>query len=392
MQKKWCVGIVGSGKMGSNIAEYLIEFDMRIIWVVHTVAACDEKNTLLRKRLSRKVKNGALTAGDAEKKENDLLITTDSNCLAGTDIILECISENMSAKQELFRILSLIIHESTVCLSNTSSLPLDKVFTGLAHARCAGLHFFCPVQLKKNVEINVLPDTSENVKDTINKFVQYINCVPIVLEQPDHFALNRIFLPFFAQACRCIKNYDLTINEIDGAVESEMFPTGPFRFMESVGIGVMSESVVQYTKGNVSCELYDPLKQLLCGVLAANQDEKRKVCFDRRDAVTDSDTCKENKIKTENIQKAILCMKAVFVNTFFTEVSKKYTAYRTLATAVSEYIGLSDSNVKALLESPGVEIADTLQNLYSINGYEEYRMVSLLNETISRQACTRGLS
>lgn len=389
MQNDWCVGIIGSGKMGTNIVEYLISFNLHIIWLTRTEQKREEKKTRISKKISRMVRTGELTAESGESKKKDIEITCDISTLRRADFIIECISEDLNAKHNLFSTLATGISELAIIFSNTSSLPLQKIFEPISNLqRCAGLHFIYPVQLKNMVEVNLLPQNTVSVVDKINKFVNFIERKAIVLKEPNHFALNRLFFLYFAQAFRIVQSGTLSVEEVDNLIEEEFFAIGPFRFIDTVGIDMILESVRHYIKVSAEqkfCEPWLIAMDELIKIKSLGANSTKGFC--RNSLINNSVTIKEENVcdaKEKNKVHALLLLKSVFLNSFFTELSKEYTTVDVLFEAVNEYMGFKQVMEDVLGRNEIQTVVNELTSKYSATLEEIYKPVPMLIEWASR--------
>jgi|GEM_PF-572167 len=381
MNSKWCIGIVGSGKMGSGIAEYLSGFDIDIVWIVRTDAAIEEKAAWLRKKITRLIKTGLLPDMSAYSKMQMVEITKDFNSLSKVNLVIECCTEDPDIKRDVFSQVVQFAGDNTLLLSNTSSIPLRLIFRDADPERSAGMHFFYPVQIKKYVEINTLIENSSVTLNTIKDFLKFIDREALILNENEHFALNRLFLPYLAQACRCIQEYGLDIGDIDKIVEDKMFYIGPFRFMDSVGIHIMYESVRRYTDSYMSNQFFGALDEKL-GQLLDIQNKLNVKTSGFHANQDKSDTKKEYRVNSlkydERLLKAANSMKAVFVNSFYKDADNGYADRSVLIDAVSEYMGLSAEMEKTLFSCSDMSIAETLTELYRSDNCPEYEVSSVI--------------
>jgi 3-hydroxybutyryl-CoA dehydrogenase len=396
MQNDWCVGIIGSGKMGTNIVEYLIGFNLQIIWFTRTEQRREEKKTRITKKISRMVRNGELTVESGELKKKDIEITSDSGALRRADFIIECISEDLNEKRKLFSMICSSISESAIILSNTSSLPLQKIFERVRGIqRCAGLHFIYPVQLKNMVEVNLLKQNTVPVVGKIANFVKFIERKAIFLTEQNHFALNRLFFLYFAQAFRVVQAGVLSIEEVDSLIERDLFAIGPFRFIDSVGIDIILESVRHYIKIPAEQKFCDPWLLLMDDLI---KNDCLGTCPDKGfygSPLIDKFVIKVDDGYEEKEKKKVqtlLLLKSVFLNSFFTELSKGYTNTDVLFEAVDEYMGCKQMMEYALGRNEIQTVVNELLSEYSATLEEVYKPVPMLIEWAYRPVEKTGLS
>ena len=369
--------------MGTDLAEYLFDFNLRTIWVIRTLERRLEKETRISKKITRLVRLDQLTKDAAETKKNDFKITSDFAELSNAEIIIECISENLESKRELFLSIRQFVNEKTVILSNTSSLPLCDIFEPLGiMQRCAGLHFFYPIQLKNIVEINLCPQNDNFSIEKINQFLELIERKSITLELPHHFVLNRIFFLYLAQAFRIYEAGELSIDEIDALVEKELFPIGPFKFIDNVGLDILLQSIKQYISQpheQAFCdswlEAMDCLVKNGClGVKSGRGFYKSSISF-RKDFVSKK---ADVSLKTDMEERVATKLFSVFVNSLFSELNKGYTTLECLCEVIQEYLGLENNLKKSIIDFGVPLIVSTLENLHVVTKDDIYKPLPLL--------------
>jgi 3-hydroxybutyryl-CoA dehydrogenase len=361
------IGIIGGGKMASNIVEYLIQYDLSIIWHIRSETVLDDKKNRIKKKISRLLQ---VSAGDQEqmsRKQDCVTFTSNLADIRSADIIIECISENIESKREVFNALQ---GTSALVLSNTSSLPLDSFVPAALQSQSAGLHFFYPVQLKQFVELNVFEKTDPGVLDTMAKFVRSIDKQALVLTEEHHFVLNRIFLTYLAQSCHAVQIYNIAFDRFDNEIEKSLFPIGPFSFMKSVGIDVMSVSVEMYSRNSSNTAFFTSMQQLLQNVKVTGNWVNADV------SVTDN-----NELAT----RAAFEVKSVFVNTVYHELASKYTDQTILIDAIADYVGMTRDAVENLLHEVTPILLESLRGLYNATYWNVYRPSMLMLKNMKIQ-------
>src|SRR5262249_38497229 len=122
---------------------------------------------LLRKAAER----GLLSAGDAQEKLEAIGRTTSWHGFDEADLVIEAVVEELMLKRALFREMEKRTRPETILATNTSSLSVTQLQTGLGHDhRVAGLHFFNPVHKMPLVEVVRAPGTNEAVISALTQF------------------------------------------------------------------------------------------------------------------------------------------------------------------------------------------------------------------------------
>jgi 3-hydroxybutyryl-CoA dehydrogenase len=237
------IGIVGSGKMGVGVFNYLSDFEYHITWYI---LFDDEKEKLeksFHKKIGRQFKNEIISESDFNRKFQ-YKFTTDIQDFESCDLIIESITEDISEKKNLFKSLERIVNSECLFVSNSSSiLPSDlknkiEVF---------GMHFFYPVAFKDTVEL-VVPDNSDDrLISELIIFLRIIKKNAFVQTEKSAFLLNRFLLHIQLKALEYIRIYDISFKQID-FVSKELIPDfGLFEMMDHVGHQTMFNSIQNYS-------------------------------------------------------------------------------------------------------------------------------------------------
>ena len=254
------VGIVGEGKMGANIFNYLLDFPLELTWICSKDADPGALLKPVQKKLTRSRDSGILTAEKFREKSDSLKISCELNDLAGCDLVIEAVTENLGIKKKLFKEIDMIVSGDTILASNSSSInPSGMIPSGKRETSMVGLHFFYPVALKNIVELIITRNTKEETINRMTNFLDTIKRKYLLLSEAYSFILNRIFLDFQAEAYLMVHQGFLTIQQTDEIVREHFFPFGVFEFMDHVGIDTMYESVLNYTRDYPHRDYYAPL-------------------------------------------------------------------------------------------------------------------------------------
>ncbi|TRZ71562.1 MAG: 3-hydroxyacyl-CoA dehydrogenase family protein [Bacteroidetes bacterium] len=254
------IGIIGEGKMGTNLFYYLLDMNFNLTWICSPEADLEKLRKNFSKRQGRSLEAGIID----EKRYHSILecvkISNYATDLASCEMIIEAISEELEAKQQLFRMLDKIAPPGCIFTSNSSSInPSALIPSENRKDKFVGLHFFYPIALKDIVEVIMTHETSKETLKQITFFLKSIRRRFLLLEEKDSFILNRIFLHFQNEAFILVNEKKASLQQIDRIVRDHFFPTGVFEFFDSVGLDVMLASVKNYSKDDPEEERYHPL-------------------------------------------------------------------------------------------------------------------------------------
>jgi 3-hydroxybutyryl-CoA dehydrogenase len=232
------VGVIGSGLMGSGIAQVSAQagFPTTILEVSRELL--DKGMQRIQGFLHGAVEKGKMT-GEARDRTLSLLKgTTEIKDLSECDLLIEAITENLAAKRDLFARVSQVCSEKAIFASNTSSLSITEIMTATPRpGRFLGLHYFNPVPLMKLVEVVRTIVTEEEVESAALEFVRATGKIPIRTSDRTGFIVNRLLVPYILDAIRALENGVGSIEEIDTGMKLGCgHPMGPFTLLDFVGL------------------------------------------------------------------------------------------------------------------------------------------------------------
>jgi 3-hydroxybutyryl-CoA dehydrogenase len=236
------VGVLGCGLMGSGIAQVaaMAGFDTTVLEVEQKFLekgfAGIEKS--LAKFAERPPEKGGITAQQKDEIRARLKGTTKPADLAGCDIIIEAIIENVAHKKEMYAALDGIVKKDAIFASNTSSISITELMTATKRPeRFVGLHFFNPVPLMKLVEVVRTIATASDVYETAYEFAKKLGKVSVRASDKTGFIVNRLLVPYLLDAIRAYEEGVGSIEDIDNAMKLGCgYPMGPFTLLDFVGL------------------------------------------------------------------------------------------------------------------------------------------------------------
>lgn len=234
------VGLVGGGKMSSEIFKLVCEQDLKVVlWVRRAESVPALEDELLRK-LRRRAKKAGDDGAKAQKRLDQLSITADMQALADVDLIIESVAESLSAKQTVWRALDQVVKPECIVTTNTSSLSPSSLSRLVSHPELfAGLHFFYPASLVGFVEVVAAEKTLPEVTETLMDFVRTLGKRPIrVLKEVSAYLVNRLITGYYNEGNGAAGEGTWYPDEIDKAGK-RFAMMGPCESMDHVGIDVM---------------------------------------------------------------------------------------------------------------------------------------------------------
>lgn len=264
------IGIIGEGKMGNNIFQFLSGHGFRLTWITSSEADTEKLERSFRKKLQRSFDAGILTEQERLFQMENTKVTKELDALRDCDLVIEAIPEELEIKRSLFRVIDGIVPTSCILASNSSSIsPALLVPSEQRRDRMVGFHFFYPVALKNIVELVVLPQTAPSVVNALKGFLVTIGRNHLVLPEQGAFILNRIFLDVQNEAFRIVSEGGCDLRQMDRLARSTVSPAGIFEFFDSVGNDVMLSSVLNYSRIHPDPDRFKPLIRRLEDLVAA---------------------------------------------------------------------------------------------------------------------------
>jgi 3-hydroxybutyryl-CoA dehydrogenase len=224
--------------MGAGIAQVAAQSGFRTVVREVEQGLLDRGLGRIRTFLDDGVKKGKVTGEVRDRTLENLTGTTRFDDLAGCDIVIEAIVENLDAKRQAYAALEPVVAERAIFASNTSSLCImELAATTRRPDRFIGLHFFNPVPLMKLVEVTRALTTSEETYRRTFAFGQALGKEPITAPDKPGFIVNRLLVPYLLDAIRAYEHGFGSLEDIDkGMTLGCGHPMGPFTLLDFVGL------------------------------------------------------------------------------------------------------------------------------------------------------------
>ncbi len=232
------VGIVGSGIMGSGIAETAAVNGFEVVLRSRSQSTADATLAALEKSLNRRVEKGKLAEGDRDEALARVTGTSDLAALHDVDLVIESVVEDLAVKKELFNELDRITVDGTILATNTSTLPVIELAmqTGRPDKVC-GVHFFNPAPMMDLVELVRPLTASDETLASVRQFAEACGKTPVEVKDQAGFIVNALLFPYLNNAVRLYEQGVASVADIDTAMKGGCgFPMGPFALLDLVGL------------------------------------------------------------------------------------------------------------------------------------------------------------
>jgi 3-hydroxybutyryl-CoA dehydrogenase len=232
------IGVIGSGIMGAGLAEVASRAGYDVVVRSRTQSSADAMLSALGRALAKAVERGKATDDERTAILGRITATDQIADLAGCDLVIESVVEDLDVKKALFAELDAVLGADAIIATNTSTLPVVELAMSTQRPdRVCGIHFFNPAPMMKLVEI-IRPLTASD--DTIATATEFaVACGKDAVEVTDRagFIVNALLFPYLNNAVRMWEQGTATKESIDTAMKGGCnFPMGPFALLDLVGL------------------------------------------------------------------------------------------------------------------------------------------------------------
>ena len=241
------IGVIGSGAMGSGIAQVAAQAGYEVVVYDQQKAALERAENGLKSTLSKLVDKGKISAEDSLSILGRIAFRESLEALISSDLVIEAIVENIDIKKSVFQAVEALVSDTCILATNTSSLSVTAIATSCAKpGRFIGIHFFNPAPLMPLVEIIPALQTDEALAEKCVNLMRSWGKVPVVCKDTPGFIVNRVARPYYSEALRIVDEGIADMPSVDQAMRDQGFRMGPFELMDMIGHDVnytVTESV-----------------------------------------------------------------------------------------------------------------------------------------------------
>jgi 3-hydroxybutyryl-CoA dehydrogenase len=236
------VFVAGAGLMGHGIAQVSAAIGKDVVLYEPGISRADAGRDRIAGNLERAVGKGRLDATSRDATLERIATTNDAGRVRDADVVIEAVFEDVDVKTALWQQLDELAPPSTIFATNTSSISIDqlaKAVTPERRRRFVGMHFFSPVPVMPLVELIRGAQTSDDTEAAVRALAGEMGKQVIVSADRPGFIVNRILMPFLAEAMRAYEAGTGTADDIDtGARVGLNHPMGPLELADFIGLDV----------------------------------------------------------------------------------------------------------------------------------------------------------
>jgi len=231
------VGVCGAGgTMGAGIAIVAARAGFDVVRQDVSAAALARSLRDTSGFFGKSVERGKMTAEERDTVMARLSDTTELTGLAGCDLVIEAVFEELSVKQTLLKSLHPVLPEHTIIASNTSTLSITEIASGCGREdRVVGMHFCLPAQLMKLIEMSPGVNTSDSVFHVAWDWTLAAGQQPVRTQDKPGFILNALLVPFNNDAIRLVEAGVAEPADIDRAIKAgQGYKIGPIELKDLI--------------------------------------------------------------------------------------------------------------------------------------------------------------
>lgn len=232
--------VIGAGNMGSGIAQKIATEGYPVLLVDLDQEKVERGLGIIRRTLEAGVQRGIFKKEAVEGILGRIRGSADWNQLAGADLVIEAVFEDLAVKREVFRKLGAHCRPDAVLTTNTSSFYVrDLAGTTPRPERLLGLHYFYHPAKNRLVEVIGHAGSAPEAYDAAWAFQEAIGKTPIRSADAPGFVVNRYFVPWLNEAVRVLEEGLADIPTIEAAAKQAFeIGMGPFELMNVTGVPI----------------------------------------------------------------------------------------------------------------------------------------------------------
>ena len=235
------IGVLGAGMMGAGIAYVSAKAGYDVVLKDVSIEAAQKGKGYSEKLEAKALERGKTTEEKSKALLDRITPTADPADLAGVDFVIEAVFENQELKHKVFGEIEDIVEPNALLGSNTSTLPITGLATGVKRQEdFIGIHFFSPVDKMPLVEIIKGEKTSDEALARVFDYVLAINKTPIVVNDSRGFYTSRVIGTFINEALAMLGE-GVEPASIEHAGSQAGYPAPPLQLSDELNMELMAK-------------------------------------------------------------------------------------------------------------------------------------------------------
>ena len=243
------IGVLGAGMMGAGIAYVSAKAGFNVVLKDVTIEAANKGKAYSEKIEAKALERGKTTPEKSKTLLDRITATADAKDFAGVDFVIEAVFESQELKHKVFGEIEDIVEPNAVLGSNTSTLPITGLATGVKRQEdFIGIHFFSPVDKMPLVEIIKGEKTSDDALARVFDYTLAIGKTPIVVNDSRGFYTSRVIGTFINEALAMLGE-GVEPASIEHAGSQAGYPAPPLQLSDELNMELMHKIAVASRKG-----------------------------------------------------------------------------------------------------------------------------------------------
>ena len=238
--KDFILGVTGAGAMGRGIVQVAAAGGLAVR--LYDVNSDQTKDALqfIERMLGRTAEKGQMSADDAAAAVGRVAGIEEAKDFAPCGIVIEAATENPEIKRKIYAELEAIVAEDAIIATNTSSLSVTTLASGLDHPeRFVGMHFFNPVPLMRLVEVIDGVLTPPEIGDTLMELGRRMTREPVRVKDAPGFLVNQVGRGYNIEAAHMYGECIAGTVDLDRILQDAAgFRMGPFTLLDLTALDV----------------------------------------------------------------------------------------------------------------------------------------------------------
>ena len=232
------VAVIGSGQMGTGIAQTVSQHGMKVMLADVDLARAEAGKANIDKALGKLVGRGKIDPDAAEAILSRITPVADYSPMGEAGLIIEAATEKEEIKKSIFDMAGKVFSDDAILASNTSSIPITRMANYMPDpARFIGLHFFNPVPVMGLIEVIPGLATAPETTERTSTFARDLGKEVVLSQDEPGFVVNRILLPMINEAVFLLGQSTAGIEDVDKGCRLGLnHPMGPLELADFVGL------------------------------------------------------------------------------------------------------------------------------------------------------------